>query len=446
VTETTVPTSQPPDEYDLPEDIATIKLNRLDASYAKQVKDSLNFNDRLQKSLFGQIISKIGDWSSNVLRKAFVHIGDAGQSRAFFVKFEGEGVDDHGGPYRAAFETAIGDEPENLLELLVPCSNAGENIGENRDQTILNPKYLKDSSKLPLYYHLGKLIGVACRHNILCSISLPRLIWRPIAGEILTPADLAATNLHVVQSLKNITRGDVKDDDVSDLLTQLLCDELSCGLSSMQVRKLLANVATNDSDVSPYKEFDGKNLTVDAMHKHRLVSLVEQLLIVSQVSGLQQLCSGLSAILPTELCSIFTSSELEVLFCGESEVDITLLQKVTEYDGVSPSDRYALVIYLGIIFLFFLIISCRHIQQFWEALYLMSPNDLSQFINFCSGRKRLPSSAADFPMTFKLTMPPPKSADHPDSYLPIAQTCFFSLSLPRYSSTAVILLLTLNFY
>lgn len=67
----------------------------------------------------------------------------------------------------------------------------------------------------------------------------------------------------------------------------------------------------------------------------------------------------------------------------------------------------------------------------------MGAKDLSQLVNFCSGRLRLPSSAADFPMAFKLTLPPPKSAEHPDDYLPIAQTCFFSLSLPRYSSTAV---------
>jgi hypothetical protein len=92
---------------------------------------------------------------------------------------------------------------------------------------------------------------------------------------------------------------------------------------------------------------------------------------------------------------------------------------VTVYDGVSSSDR--------------------HIQQFWEALHLMSPQDLSQLVNFCSGRLRLPPSAADFPMAFKLTLPPPKSSDRPDDYLPIAQTCFFSLSLPRYSSTAVCL-------
>eukprot|EP00952_Eustigmatos_sp_NYUAD-ZCMA_P004421 19454-Eustigmatos_ZCMA.PRE.1 len=53
------------------------------------------------------------------------------------------------------------------------------------------------------------------------------------------------------------------------------------------------------------------------------------------------------------------------------------------------------------------------------------------FINFCSGRSRLPASAADFPTNFKLTAPQPRTNDKPDDYLPAAQTCFFSLSLPR---------------
>ena len=37
-------------------------------------------------------------------------------------------------------------------------------------------------------------------------------------------------------------------------------------------------------------------------------------------------------------------------------------------------------------------------------------------------------------MTFKLTPPQPKAEERPDEYLPVAQTCFFSLSLPRYAS------------
>ena len=79
----------------------------------------------------------------------------------------------------------------------------------------------------------------------------------------------------------------------------------------------------------------------------------------------------------------------------------------------------------------------RHIKYFWTALETMSKEELSHLINFCSGRSRLPPSASDSPMAFRLTAPPPRSKDTPDSYLPIAQTCFFSLSLPEYSNLEV---------
>ncbi len=41
-------------------------------------------------------------------------------------------------------------------------------------------------------------------------------------------------------------------------------------------------------------------------------------------------------------------------------------------------------------------------------------------------------------MTFKLTAPQPRSEETPDAYLPVAQTCFFSLSLPKYTRKEVL--------
>ena len=54
-----------------------------------------------------------------------------------------------------------------------------------------------------------------------------------------------------------------------------------------------------------------------------------------------------------------------------------------------------------------------------------------------SFRSRMPTSANAFPMNFKLQGPESGARDDPDSWLPHAQTCFFSLSLPKYSSKHV---------
>ena len=148
-----------------------------------------------------------------------------------------------------------------------------------------------------------------------------------------------------------------------------------------------------------------------------ICALIKSRRLTSHLFALQQFYRGLSVSLPTELFSIFTSNELENLFCGASEIDINVLKKATVYDGVNPTDR--------------------HIQMFWSIIEKMSQDELSKLINFCSGRSRLPDAAADFTMKFKLIAPPPSSQQKPDEYLPIAQTCFFSLSIPEYSSEEI---------
>ena len=150
----------------------------------------------------------------------------------------------------------------------------------------------------------------------------------------------------------------------------------------------------------------------------RLCDLLLYMRLINHEPILSEFYEGLSAILPVELFPIFTASELDTLFCGQPALDIGTLKKATIYEDVSPNDL--------------------HIIQFWEAIELMTPSEQSKLINFCSGRTRLPSSASEFPMNFKLTAPF-REYDNPDDVLPHSQTCFFSLSLPKYTSTEITL-------
>jgi len=42
-------------------------------------------------------------------------------------------------------------------------------------------------------------------------------------------------------------------------------------------------------------------------------------------------------VVPVELISMFSEEELEGIFCGEAEVDLTILRKATIYESVCPS-------------------------------------------------------------------------------------------------------------
>ena len=107
-----------------------------------------------------------------------------------------------------------------LLGLLTPCANAKNAQGENRDKSVLNP--LPQTPRL--FRHLGRLLGLACRHRILVSMALPSIVWRPLAGASLRLIDLQAVDLSLMQSLNAIEHTPAPGADVADLLRQALGD------------------------------------------------------------------------------------------------------------------------------------------------------------------------------------------------------------------------------
>ena len=128
---------------------------------------------------------------------------------------------------------------------------------------------------------------------------------------------------------------------------------------------------------------------------------------------------GLSAVLPLELFPLFTDQELEELLCGRREVDVDLLEQCTEYEEVDENSP--------------------HVKFLWEVLRDMTSEERTLFLRFVWARSRMPNSAKDFPMNFKVQAAHEQGArDHPDKYLPHAQTCFFSLSLPAYSTKEIL--------
>ena len=126
---------------------------------------------------------------------------------------------------------------------------------------------------------------------------------------------------------------------------------------------------------------------------------------------------GLSAVLPLELLPLFTPMELEQLVSGTSKVDIALLRQCTEYEDILPDSPTA----------------CN----FWRVLEEMTNEERTLFLRFVWARSRMPATASDLPMNFKLQGATGKAKELPDSYLPHAQTCFFSLSLPNYSTLEI---------
>lgn len=382
---TTFSTPLSHDEYELPREIRTVRINRLKARRAMASSDQIT---KRKHCVFAQLQHEMRGWSGVALRRGHVAKGHGGQKRAFKVKLVGEGVNDYSGPYREVFADAFGevkevdsDSGKSSLGILEPSPNNASSIGEQRDLYVFGnacddsetyfvgltkeeKKILKAFSSMmgsseesirereDALVFLGRLTATACRHSIAVDLSLPLMsVWRKMAEE----------KVNEVRALKEL-----------DLLG---------GRQFVERGEIL----------SP--------------------------LLVSQQRMLNSYVEGMSSVIPTEIFSIFSGEEIRDIICGNPEVDVELLRRVVEYEGYEESDP--IIIYL------------------WEVLREMDNQERKLFIQFVWARSRLPMKESDFDAPFKIQKDVKASRNCMDA-LPSASTCFFSLTLPDYPSKEIL--------
>lgn len=119
-----------------------------------------------------------------------------------------------------------------------------------------------------------------------------------------------------------------------------------------------------------------------------------------------------------------TYSELETWVCGKAIIDIDLLQRHTKYGGDKKTTL--------------LNEESRRVIWFWEVLRSFSEEDKQKFIKFCWGQQRLPANDEEFERRqTRFMIKPAMKTQHGDGALPKADTCFFNLELPDYSTKEV---------
>jgi len=377
---TTTPTPLSHDEYELPREIRTVRINRL---RARRVMSGDNVEAKRKYSVFAQLKDETKAWGGAAFRRGFVAKGHGGQKRAFKMKLIGEGVNDYSGPYREAFTDALGEilqvegGVDGSLGVLDPTPNNASGIGENRDLYMFSlnrtdlssvadvTKLLTSTEKSirstfstlittgdessreveEALVFLGRLIGTAYRHGIPLDLPLPMSsVWKTIVEE-----ESKNEGLQELDSLAHQQHG--KDDKKSILL------------------------------------------------------------LMWQQRMLNSFIDGLSSVLPVEIFSILTGEELRDFFCGNPDIDVDILRRVVEYEGYDESD--IVIVY------------------FWEVLRELTNEERKRFLQFVWARNRLPMKQSDFDAPFKIQKDNGKDGD---KALPSASTCFFSLTLPEYKN------------
>lgn len=155
---------------------------------------------------------------------------------------------------------------------------------------------------------------------------------------------------------------------------------------------------------------NGENENVSYENRMEFINLKYQ--VRCNEAQVQQDCiiRGLGSVISISLFCLFTWKDMRYLVCGKPEIDLHLLERHTQYRGVSPTDQ--------------------HIRFFWNVLRSFSATEQTLFLKFAWGRERLPPETL-FNEEMKIF---PINKENQDSLLPHADTCFFNLHLPKYSS------------
>jgi len=264
---------------------------------------------------------------------------------------------------------------------------------------MINPHLPSDEgleSRLDLYRFFGKVIGMAIRSNIPLPLDLPSTFWKPLVGDTITYSDIEGVDFSTAKLLVELE--EISEQDF----------ESKYGVED---KRLSFTVFTSKDEIHELIP-GGKNIYITWSNRFDYIQRVKDFKIKEDQLQMKSIKEGLSSIIPADALMLFTWQELELSVCGYPYIDIAILRENAVYEDVDSGEE--------------------HISHFWQVLEEFDSDQRSKFLQFVWARTRLPSSG--LLMNFKIQK---SRKEDPDKYLPTTQTCFFSISLPTYSSLEV---------
>lgn len=328
---------------------------------------------------------------------------------AFEVIFKGEYVVGEGGPYRQFFADVSAElQPSpsspgfteitnSCLKLLCPTPNTVNKQGDAKDKFTLTPS-ARSTKDLLLYEFLGLLMGCCMRTGVRLSLDLASIIWKQIVREPLSLGDLEEVDTSVVGMLRYITGEQLAAEEFDSIFTETFTAMLS---------------DTSSVELLP----DGANVPVTFDRREEYAELLLKARLSESAVQCKAIRKGISLIVPEAMLSFLTHEEIASLICGKPTVDLQMLRRHTRYSKGLAEDS-------------------DQVKFFWEVLEELSETDKLRFIKFCWGQERLPANDEEYEdrqVRFMIKAST-RNDDGKEDALPKADTCFFNLELPKYST------------
>ncbi|XP_057674688.1 probable E3 ubiquitin-protein ligase HERC1 isoform X1 [Corythoichthys intestinalis] len=318
-------------------------------------------------------------------------------SRAWKVKLVGEGADDAGGVFDDTITEMCQELQSTVVDLLIRTPNSFADVGSHTDRFLLNPAALSKDHMVQFRF-LGILMAVAIRTKKPLDLHLAPWVWKQLCSMPLGEPDLEEVDLLTYRTLHGILH--LENSGITEENFHVMIPLDSFVAYSADGR--LVPVVPGGQNIS--LNFSNRTEYVERALQYRLHEMD------SQVASVRE---GMSAIIPVPLLSLLTAQQLEQLVCGLPEVSVETLKKLVRYRDIAESHQL--------------------VAWFWQSLEEFTNEERVLFLRFVSGRSRLPSNPADMTQKFQII-----KVDRPINGLPTAQTCFFLLRLPPYTSQAVL--------
>ncbi|RLN71965.1 hypothetical protein BBJ28_00014273 [Nothophytophthora sp. Chile5] len=356
-----------------------------------------------KRSLFASTMKQLSVISPSLLR-AKRPTGASDPFVSFIVIFAGENVVGEGGPYRQLFN----DISNELLStsgnpLFIPTQNNVMKAGDFRERYLPKPS---STSKelLHMFEFVGLLMGCCLRTGVRLNLRLAPLVWKMLVKQSLVFADLESVDHSLCESLKFLEAlAAIPGEDPSEILYESFTTTLSDGT--------IVELKTG-----------GHAVPVTKANVKEYIRLVKATRLQECKPQVDAMLRGLGKIVPVQLLQLCVWSELQQWVGGSLEINLELLKRHTRYSSGMTPEQFP------------------HLETFWKVLAGFSEENKRRFINFAWGQDTLPADDAEFDRTHTrlLIKTPPQDTgvDH-DALLPKADTCFFNIELPAYSSEAV---------
>jgi len=265
--------------------------------------------------------------------------------RELKISFNGEIASDAGGLYREWFTILIEELEKKEMKLF-------ERSECDEINYIFN-KNLNDKSDWSFKYFnfIGRLIAKSLIDNITINLSFNCLIYKLILGEKITFEDLKNidTNLYSsLLSMKNMTPEELDTMEV---------------YYSIQYQNDAGQVVTEELI------HDGNNKKVTDINDY-IEKRINYLVTKSQIL-IFHIQEGLFNFIPKDILTSVSSSEFELLVCGQPFIDVNDWNKNSVYQGVYNKGH-------------------KVVKWFWEEVYKLSQDDLRKLLQFSTGTSRVP--------------------------------------------------------